>query len=83
MYYYEGWLEVNAEKIKYKFMSCKQNAGQNHNIKTANKSLENEAKLKYLDITLNNKITCIKKLKADYIQGILAAILFRMCLCIC
>jgi effector-binding domain-containing protein len=63
MYYYGGWLEVNAEKTKYMFMSCKQNTGQNHNIKTANKSLEIEAKFKYLHITLNNKITFIKKLK--------------------
>ena len=29
-------LEVNAEKTKYAFMSCEQNAGQNHNIMTGN-----------------------------------------------
>jgi len=29
-------LELNAEKTKYVFMSCEQNAGQNHNIMTGN-----------------------------------------------
>jgi hypothetical protein len=33
-------LEVNAEKTKYMVMSRDQNAGQNHNIKTDNKSFE-------------------------------------------
>jgi hypothetical protein len=33
-------LEVNAEKNKYMVMSRDQNAGQNHNIKTDNKSFE-------------------------------------------
>jgi hypothetical protein len=29
----EVGLEVNAERIKHKLMSCHQNGGQNHNIK--------------------------------------------------
>jgi hypothetical protein len=33
-------LEVNAEKTKYKLMFRHQNAGQNHNIKIANRSLK-------------------------------------------
>jgi len=33
-------LEVNAEETKYMFMSLYQNKGQNHNVKTANKSLK-------------------------------------------
>jgi hypothetical protein len=37
----EDGLQANAEKTKYMFMSCHQNAGQNHNIKTGNKSFEN------------------------------------------
>jgi hypothetical protein len=32
----EVGLGVNTEKIKYVFMSREQNAGQNHNIETAN-----------------------------------------------
>jgi hypothetical protein len=34
----EVGLEVNTEKIKY--MSCHQNAGQNHDIKRANRCFE-------------------------------------------
>jgi hypothetical protein len=30
-------LEVNTEKTKYILMSCHQNTGQNHNIKTGNR----------------------------------------------
>jgi hypothetical protein len=36
----ESGLEVNTEKTKYMLMSCNQNAGQNHNIKTVNRSLK-------------------------------------------
>jgi hypothetical protein len=34
-------LKVNAEKTKYVLPYRHQNAGQNHDIKTANRSLEN------------------------------------------
>jgi hypothetical protein len=36
----EFGLEVNTEKIKYMVISRRQNAGQNHNLLTANKSSE-------------------------------------------
>jgi len=36
-------LELNAEKTKYMFTSCEQNAQQIHKIKTGNKSLESLA----------------------------------------
>jgi hypothetical protein len=39
----EVGLEVNAEKTKYMLLSRHQNAGQNHDIKTANRSFENMA----------------------------------------
>jgi hypothetical protein len=43
--------EVNAEGAPYIFMS-QQNAVKNHNIKIANKSVENVAKFRYFAVTL-------------------------------
>jgi len=44
-------LEVNAENSKYMFMCCEQDAGQNQNIKIANKSSE---RVKTVQIFGNN-----------------------------
>jgi hypothetical protein len=41
-------LEINAEKTKYMIMSPHPNSGQNQNIRIANASFANVAKLKYL-----------------------------------
>ena len=43
----ESCLEVNAEKIKYMFMSSERNVGQNHNTNRSNKSFECVAQSKY------------------------------------
>jgi hypothetical protein len=51
----EVGLEVNAEKTKHVLLSRHQNAGQNHNIKTANKSFENMANFKYLGTIVTNQ----------------------------
>jgi hypothetical protein len=51
----EVGLEVNAEKTKYMLLSRHQNAGQNHDIKIANRSFENVAHFKYLGMTVTNK----------------------------
>jgi len=40
----EAGREINAEKTKHMVMSRHQNAGQNHNLLTANKSFENVGK---------------------------------------
>jgi hypothetical protein len=48
-------LDVNAEKTERMLLSCHQNAVQNHDIKTANRSSENVAQLKYLGTTVTNK----------------------------
>jgi hypothetical protein len=49
-------LEVNTEKTKYMLLPRHQNAGQNHDIKIANRCFENVAQLKYLGpiITIQN-----------------------------
>jgi hypothetical protein len=51
----EVGLEVNTAKNKYMFIPDHQNAGQNHNIKTANKSFENGANFRYLGKTVTNQ----------------------------
>jgi hypothetical protein len=37
----EAGLEINVERTKYVLLSCHQNAGQNWDIKIANRSFEN------------------------------------------
>ena len=49
-------------------MSGEQNARHNHHIKTMNKSMENVTHIVYVDITLTDKITYTKTLKAEEIQ---------------
>jgi hypothetical protein len=39
-------------------MSCHQNAGQNYNIKIANRAFENGAKFQYLGMAVTNQIKC-------------------------
>jgi hypothetical protein len=51
----EVGVEVNAEKSKCMLKSCHQSAGQNHNIKIANRSVENAANFKYLGMTVKNQ----------------------------
>jgi ribosomal protein S2 len=54
--------EENAQKIKYAYilMCSRRNVGQNCNVKTANISSENVAKLKYLGTTMTNE-NCIRE----------------------
>jgi hypothetical protein len=51
----EAGLELKAGKNNYMLMSYHQNAGQNHKMKTANRSSENVAQLKYLGMTVTNQ----------------------------
>jgi hypothetical protein len=47
--------EVNAKKTKHMFILRHETAGQNHNIKIANKSLKNVIRFKYLEMTVTNQ----------------------------
>jgi hypothetical protein len=51
----EVGLEVNAEKTKHLLLSRHQNAGQNHDIKVANRCFENVAQFIYLGTTIKNQ----------------------------
>jgi hypothetical protein len=44
----KDWLEVNTEKTKCMLLSRHQNAGQNHDIMIAKRSVENVAHFRYL-----------------------------------
>jgi hypothetical protein len=59
----EFGLEVNADKIKYMLLSHHQNAGQNIDIKTANRSFENVEQFKYLGRTVTNQNFIQEKIK--------------------
>jgi hypothetical protein len=62
-------LEVNAEKTKYMVMSQEQNAGQNHNIKIGNKSLERVEQFKYLGTTLTGQNSIREEIKCRLKSG--------------
>jgi hypothetical protein len=49
-----GGLDGNPEKTKYMLICC-QKAGHRHNIKIANRSLEDVAKFKYLGTVLTDQ----------------------------
>jgi hypothetical protein len=50
----EVGLQINVDKIKY-MLSCHQNAGQNWDIKIANRSFKNVSQFKYLGTTVKNQ----------------------------
>jgi hypothetical protein len=47
-------MEINGEKTKYILLSRHQYAGQNWNIKVANRLFENVSQLKYLGMAVTN-----------------------------
>jgi hypothetical protein len=62
----EVGLEINVEKTKwYMLLSRYQNAGQNRNIKIANRSFEKVTRFKYLGTTVTNQNRFRRKLRGD------------------
>jgi len=55
-----------------------QDAGQSHSIKTDNRSFERVEEFKYLGTTLTNQNSIQEKLRANWSQGMLAIIWFRI-----
>ena len=60
-------IDISADESKHMFLSRHQNVGCSYNIKTANKSFETVAELKYVVSTLTNHIF-MKKLRADQVE---------------
>jgi hypothetical protein len=50
----EVGLEVHAEKTKYMLLSHRQTAGENHDIRISNRSVENVTQFKYFGTTVTN-----------------------------
>jgi hypothetical protein len=65
----EDGLEVNTEKTKYMLLSRHQNAGQNRDIKTGNRHLENVAQFKYLGTTITNRNLIQEEIKSRLNSG--------------
>jgi hypothetical protein len=51
----EVGLEINKEKTEYMLLSRHQNAGQNRDIKIANRTFENVSQFKYFGTTVTNE----------------------------
>ena len=62
-------LEVNAEKTKHVVMSGDQNAGQNINRQTGNKSFVTVQQFKYLGTTLKNQNYIHEEMKSRLKSG--------------
>jgi hypothetical protein len=59
----ETGLELSTEKIKYMLLFRYQNAGQNHDMKIANRSFENVAQFKYFGTTITVQNLIQKEIK--------------------
>jgi hypothetical protein len=58
-------LEINAEKTKYTVMPGDQAAGQNQNRKIVNNSYARVEEFIYVETTLTNQNSILKKLRTD------------------
>jgi hypothetical protein len=62
-------LEINVEKTKYMLQSCNRTAGQNRDIKIANRSFENVSQFKYLGTTVTNQNLIQEEIKRRLDSG--------------
>jgi hypothetical protein len=62
-------LEINIEKTNYMLLSQHQNAGQNRDIKIANRSFENVSQFKYLEMTITNQNLIKEEIKRRLSSG--------------
>jgi hypothetical protein len=65
----EVGLEINAEETKYMLMSRHQHAGQNHDLKRANRFFENVAQFKYLWTTITSQNLIQEEIKRRLNSG--------------
>jgi hypothetical protein len=65
----EVGLEVNVEKTKYMLVFRDQNAGQNREIKIANRSLENVSQFRYLGTTVTDQNLIQEEIKRRLNSG--------------
>jgi hypothetical protein len=71
-------LEENPEKTTYMLKSHIQKIGRRHSIKIGNRSFEDVGKVKYPEQQKQIQIASTKRLRAEYIPGMLATIRFRV-----
>jgi hypothetical protein len=80
----EVGLEENADKTNYMLMSHYQNAGQNHEIKIANRPSENVAKFIHLGMRKANQNLIQEEIKMRLHSVMLATIRSKpFCLLVC
>jgi ribosomal protein S16 len=65
----EVGLEVNTEKTKYMLLSRHQDAGQNRDIKTDNRYIENVAQFRCLATTITNQTLIQEEIKRRLKSG--------------
>jgi hypothetical protein len=65
----EAGLEINIEKTKCMLLYNYQNAGQNHDIKTANRLFENVSQFKKLATTVTNQSLIQEEIKRKLDSG--------------
>jgi hypothetical protein len=65
----EVGLEVNTEKTEYILLPHHQNAGQNHDIKIANRRFENVAQFRHLGTTVTNQNVIQEEIKRRLNSG--------------